>query len=322
MAHPSGVSTRKPLPEHLRGRGFTVGLAKGGGVPKHRMQAGDLVSPYWGLRAPADTPLSLLRRCHLLNLALPEHAFFTGPTAAALLGIPVPLVHTGPRTILEVGVADPARAIRRRGARGRRLQIEPTDVVSRQGIRLTSPARTWCDLAPALTLAELVAAGDHLIFRNRTVVTRSELEAAVNRHPGRRWRSKLLRALELLDDRSESPRESILRVTVIRHGFPAPLPNVSIYDESGRFVARVDLLFKEYREVLEYQGDQHRTDIRQWRRDISRRAEIESLDYHVTEVGADDLTHVRPFMRRLERNLRRRGWTGHASLEPSGDAFP
>jgi hypothetical protein len=111
-------------------------------------------------------------------------------------------------------------------------------------------------------------------------------------------------------------------VIVVRHGFPAPRPNVSIYDESGRFVARVDLLFEQYREVLEYQGDQHRTDMRQWRRDISRRAEIESLDYHVTEVGADDLTHVRAFVRRLERNLTRRGWRGHASLDPSGDGFP
>lgn len=285
-------------------------------MANHRMRAGDLVSPYWGVRAPADAQLSLLYRCRLLGLALPGHAFFSGVTAAALLGMPVPLIHTGQNAILEVGVAHPARGIRRPGVHGRRLQIEAADVGTRHGLRLTSPARTWCDLAPGLTLAELVAAGDHLIFRERPIVTRAELEAAVNRHPGRRWRSKLLEALELLDDRSESPRESILRVIVVRHGFPAPRANVRIYDERGRFVARVDLLFEKYGEILEYQGDHHRTDVRQWRRDISRRAELESLGYHITDVASDDVVEVRALVRRLERNLRRRGWAGHAGLEP------
>jgi hypothetical protein len=87
-------------------------------------------------------------------------------------------------------------------------------------------------------------------------------------------------------------------------------------DERGRFVARVDLLFEEYREIFEYQGDHHRTDIRQWRRDISRKAEVELLDYHVTDVTAGDLEHVNDLLRRLERNLQRRGWTGNAIYDP------
>lgn len=259
--------------------------------------------------------LSILHRCQLLGLGLPAHVFYSGATAAALLGMPVPLRYTQPGALLEVSVPGPARAIRRDGVRGRRLQIDATDVEARHGIRLTSPSRTWCDLAPELTLAELVAAGDHLIFHERPMVTRAELAAAVDGHPGRRWRSKLRRALELLDDRAESPRESMLRVILVTHGFPAPRANVNLYDESGRFVARVDLLFEEYREVLEYQGDHHRTDVFQWRRDLSRKAEIESLGFHVTEVTADDLVDVASLLRRLERNLRRRGWAGRTTSD-------
>jgi hypothetical protein len=150
-------------------------------------------------------------------------------------------------------------------------QISETDVTGRRGIRLTTPARTWCDLAPLLALGELVAAGDYLIFHERPIVSRADLAAAAEGHPGRRLRGKLQHALSLLSDRAESPKESILRVIVVTHGFPTPLVNVSIYDERGRFVARVDLLFEEYREIFEYQGDHHRTDIRQWRRDISRK---------------------------------------------------
>ncbi|WP_148040188.1 type IV toxin-antitoxin system AbiEi family antitoxin [Cryobacterium tepidiphilum] len=310
------MTARKPLPNHLVAKGFSVPIAQSAGVPKHRLQARDLVRPYWGLRAPVDAHLSLLRRCQLLGLALPDHAFFSGATAAALLGLPVPLRFIEPSALLEVAVPHPARAIRRGGARGRRLQMRATDVTARHGIRLTSPTRTWCDLAPALSLAELVAAGDYLIFHKHPIVTSGELAAAVAAHPGRRWRSKLRRALGLLNDHSESPRESILRVIVVTHGFPAPRANVELYDENGRFVARVDLLFEDYREVFEYQGDHHRTDIQQWRRDLSRKAEIESLDYHVTEVSADDLVDVPSLVRRLERNLRRRGWTGHATYDP------
>jgi hypothetical protein len=309
------VTARKPLPNHLVAKGFSVPLARAAGVPKHRLQARDLARPYWGLRAPAATNLSILHRCQLLGLALPDHAFLSGATAAALIGMPVPLRFTEPGAILEVAVPHPARAIRRGGVHGRRLQISSTDVVAGHGIRLTSPTRTWCDLAPSLTLAELVAAGDYLIFHKHPIATTAELAAAVAAHPGRRWRSKLLRALELLNDRSESPRESMLRVIVVTHGFPTPRANVNLYDENGRFVARVDLLFEDYREVFEYQGDHHRTDVRQWRRDLSRKAEIESLNYHVTEVTADDLAAVDPLVRRLERNLVRRGWTGHATFD-------
>jgi hypothetical protein len=141
------------------------------------------------------------------------------------------------------------------------------------------------------------------------------LEAAVAAHPGRRWRSKLRRALELLDDHSESPKESELRVIVVTHGPPTPAANVELFDEQGRFVARVDLLFEDYRETLEYLGDGHRTDVRQWRKDQTRRADVESLGYHQTDVVADDLENVTALVRRIARNLRRRGWTGHPTFD-------
>jgi hypothetical protein len=192
--------------------------------------------------------------------------------------------------------------------------VTATDVELRDEIRLTTPARTWCDLAPLLTLAELVAAGDYLVFHKRRMETRETLAAAVAAHPGRRWRPKLKRALDLLSDHSESPKESELRVIVVTHGLPVPMINVSIYTDSGRFVARVDILFEDFGEILEYQGDQHRSDVRQWRRDRIRESELESMGYHVTEVVAEDLTDPAKLVRRIAANLRRRGWTGHPSF--------
>nr|WP_162241231.1 hypothetical protein [Leifsonia sp. Leaf325] len=209
-----------------------------------------------------------------------------------------------------VGVPTPARAIRRARVRGRRLTVDETDIVVTQGVRMTSPARTWCDLAAELSLPELVTAGDFLIRRRHVVVTRSQLEAAVAAYPSGRGRALLRRALELLDEGSESPKESELRVILILGGLPTPEVNVEIFDEYGKFVARVDLLIREYGEVLEYHGDHHRTDRKQWRRDRTREAELEAVGLHVTEVTDDDLTPPDAMLERLRTLLRRRGWTG------------
>ncbi|HZW42285.1 MAG TPA: hypothetical protein VFE99_08270, partial [Agromyces sp.] len=76
-------------------------------------------------------------------------------------------------------------------------------------------------------------------------------------------------------------------------------------------IARVDLLFQKYGEVVEYQGDHHRTDVVQWRRDRTRESELESHGLHVTEVTAADLARPRALVERVARNLRRQGWQGH-----------
>ncbi|MRX44032.1 hypothetical protein [Agromyces kandeliae] len=68
-------------------------------------------------------------------------------------------------------------------------------------------------------------------------------------------------------------------------------------------------MFEEFGEVLEYQGDHHRTDLRQWRRDRTRESDIEALGYHVTEVTQADLDEPEAMVRRLRTTLRRRGWT-------------
>jgi hypothetical protein len=311
------MNARIPLPPGLPITGFTVRAARAANVREHRLRARDLARPHWGVRVAASPDLTLFDRCRLLASALPAHAFFCGVSAAALWGMPLPLRFVAERQPdLEVGVANPARAIRRQDARGRRLKISPTDVTAWHGVRLTTPARTWCDLALTLSLGELVAAGDALLFHERPVVSRRELLDAVIAHPGRRGRRVLRRALELLSEFSESPKESELRVIVVTSGFPAPEVNPEIFDEVGRFVARVDLLFRNEKSILEYQGDQHRSDIRQWRRDLTRRAELESLGYHYDEAAAGDLDDVARLIRRIERNLRGRGWTGHAISDP------
>lgn len=291
---------RTPLPPSLP-RAFTVPQAVTLGVASARLRSRDLTAPFYGTRACGGLD-DLPARLRLLLEALPEHAFVAGPTAALAWDLPLPLpLERAATDVLCVGVPARENRIRRPGIRGRALQLDPEDIALRHGIRVTTPERTWVDISEELSLPRLVAVTDRLL---RVDVSRHDLnrahERAGRRKPGLARRE---RALALGDARSESPKESELRVIFHEAGLPRPELNVEIVDR-GRFIARVDMLFRDARLVVEYQGDYHR-DPAQWRRDEARRAELESLGYRVTYVTAGDLADPDLLIARIRRLLGR-----------------
>ena len=301
MPHP------RPLPAPFVDRPFTVAAARSAGVDADRLRRRDLASPFSGVRVPSGA-LPAAKLAAVALLACGPTAFLCGGSAAAWHGMPLP-PRLARRTAVEVAVPAPGRAIRRRGIIGRVLDVTPAEVVtSRDSVRVTSPPRTWCDLAVQLTVPELVAAGDRLLRSGR--VSLGELRSAADARRDRRGMVAIRSALPLLDPRSLSPKESELRALVVLAGFPVPGVNVDIHAPTGEFVAMVDLFFEAFGEILEYQGDHHRTDRRAWRRDRTREAELEALGYHVMEVTDDDLVNPEALLRRIARNLTRRGWRG------------
>jgi very-short-patch-repair endonuclease len=52
----------------------------------------------------------------------------------------------------------------------------------------------------------------------------------------------------------------------------------------------VDFLWREARVIVEYEGDQHRTDRRQWQNDIHRVRLLEGLGWKVIRITASDLS--------------------------------
>jgi very-short-patch-repair endonuclease len=52
-------------------------------------------------------------------------------------------------------------------------------------------------------------------------------------------------------------------------GLPVPECNLVIGDDDGP-IGRVDLVYLAYKLIIEYEGDQHRTNRAQWNRDIDR----------------------------------------------------
>ncbi len=119
-------------------------------------------------------------------------------------------------------------------------------------VRVTAPARTVADNLRHLDLPDAVALGDGAL---RSGTTTYEAVAEVLRRQ-ERWpyadHGRL--ALPLLDPRRETWLESYSFARLHRLGVPMPEPQVTIRDEQGRFVARVDGLLEEWGVVLECDG--------------------------------------------------------------------
>ncbi|WP_135458623.1 hypothetical protein [Mycobacterium sp. DL99] len=156
------------------------------------------------------------------------------------------------------------------------------------GMRVTPPARTALDLACRYPIDEAVALIDALA--NATGLTTADVEPLVDRYCGRRGIKNARRALDLVDPGAESPRESWLRLLVVRAGFPRPRTQIPVYDEFGVLVGVFDMGWEDVKVAADYEGDQHRTDPRRFNRDIRKAEAVTRLgwtDIRVTKIDGD-----------------------------------
>ncbi len=113
-----------------------------------------------------------------------------------------------------------------------------------------------------------------------------------------------------LTDRADSDPESRFRWRFDRAGLPSAEANLEIFGSDGGTIAKCDLAFEEFRVAFDYEGDHHRTDKRQWRKDLQRVPRLQDLNWHHIRGSAQDLADSRELITRLRRVLRERGWRG------------
>lgn len=199
--------------------------------------------------APTAEP-DLGEQLRAWSLVLPSQAALTHLTAAALYGWWLPDVPPHPVFVaLPVDVPRP----RRPGLQVCRHPVPPS-IRWVDGLRVTDPAETLLAAARDLTLLDLVVLADCALHLGD--VTPAELAALAGRR--RRGAPALRALLPLVDERSESAWESVMRV--LHHAAEIPVePQQVIVDGSGAFVARVDLAINGTHRVHEYDGGGHRT---------------------------------------------------------------
>lgn len=228
---------------------------------------------------------------------MPTDVVVDGLTALQLLGIDL-----GPSTPLRFCTPG-NHDIRRQGVRVRRISCAPA-----AKDRILTPAAAFVASAGDLDLVELVVLGDWLVRQKH--VTPTLLQQQTADLTGRHCRL-LRRAAELVRDRVDSPPESRLRMCLVLAGLPEPDCNLDIGDE-WFFLARPDLGYLVYRLLLEYEGDHHRTDRRQWLKDIERVKELRKAGYEVLRVTSDTLRRPRALVEDVHDLLVGAGYRGPA----------
>ncbi|MCC6269980.1 MAG: DUF559 domain-containing protein [Microbacteriaceae bacterium] len=292
------MSARVPLPPTLDSP-FTYQEGRMAGLREGRLRGTDLHRPYRGVRV-AGRASDVKERARAFQRRAPDNTYLCSVTAAMLYSVPLPL-RLEQSLLLHVGVPAPARAARVEGVVGHKFQIEESDIREWYGLRVTTPERTWCDLATVLSTPDLVAAGDYVIHWELPLASQAALYSAMLRHPGQRGRRRLVRAFDQLNDRSESRRESLLRVIVVNAHIRGVEPNVWI-TTSGGYRYRGDLVIREKKLVIEYQSRFHDA-TKEFGDDMTRISRLEADGWYVLQVNNRDLADPAELVQRIRRAL-------------------
>jgi hypothetical protein len=228
---------------------------------------------------PNGVDLSLEQRIAAAWLWSNREATIVGAAAAALHGskwipdgVPVELVHGNTRPP--------------RGVLTRRDALADGETQTIDGRVVTTPERTAFDVGRRGAVHSAVARLDALA--RATGLKVDDVLRVAKCHPRSPGLRRLEAALELVDPGAQSPRESYLRLLLIDAGLPRPQTQIPVLGVDGMPVAYLDLGWEEHMIAVEYDGDHHRTDRRQYVKDIRRLEMLERIGWMVVRVVAED----------------------------------
>jgi len=165
--------------------------------------------------------------------------------------------------------------------------LDDDEVSTRDGIRLTTPARTAFDLGRRIGLTAAVIRLDALM--HATELKATDVELLAERHRGARGLVQLRRALHLVDGGAESPYETKTRLVLLGAGLPRPTTQIEVRNDWGAVMARIDMGWEDCKVGVEFDGAQHWTDPAQRTRDIDRLAELQACGWTIVRVSAEML---------------------------------
>lgn len=184
--------------------------------------------------------------------------------------------------------------------RGDRLDPDEISVIG--GVSVTMPARTALDLACWYPQRVSVAAIDALARATNLKI--ADVELVAQRHRGRRGIKRARAALALVDAGAQSPKETWLRLLLINAGLPRPQIQIAVRSEWGWTEAYLDMGWERVLVAVEYDGDQHRSDRKQFVKDVRRLEMLERRGWLVVRVVAED--HPDDIVQRVRAALARR----------------
>jgi AbiEi antitoxin C-terminal domain/Protein of unknown function (DUF559) len=244
---------------------------------------------------PRDAALTAVLRAKACWLRSRRRGALAGFSASALHGsqwidptLPAAIIDTNRRPVAGVEVWEE--------------RIEADEIAVVNGMRVTTPARTALDLARRQPKSTAVAAIDALA---QVVELKSaDIELLAERYKGRRRIRAARSVIELVDGGAQSPKETWLRLLLVRAGFPRPQTQIAVRNEWGWAEAYLDMGWEDIKVAVEYDGDHHLSSRAQYVKDIRRLEMLERTGWIVVRVVAED--HPDDIVRRVHAALARR----------------
>jgi hypothetical protein len=277
------------------------------GLAPSRLRGADLEKPFHGVRAAEGSLGDLRALCHAYSLRAGDDEFFSHATAARLWRIPLP-TRLEARRALDVSVFAPSHPPQAAGVIGHRIaRTVPLRRVG--GLLVAPPVETWLQLGSLLSADDLIVAADALVRRKHPLATVDDIAAAAAsafRRPGLR---ALRASLAEVRPGTDSPRETRMRLIIVRAGLPEPVIGFRVFDAKGDFIGTPDLFYPQYRIALEYEGDGHRTDTRTFNDDIERAELFQEAGCRYVRVTRDHVDRPHRLVSRVRTALIQRGWS-------------
>ena len=193
-------------------------------VKKHQLRA-HFRTVFPDVYVPTNAVLSMHQRAKAAWLYSHREGVIAGLTASALHGakwvdddLPIELIWSNAR--------------HPRGLRTYDMRLHSTELVDLGDMRATTVERTAFDVARRGRLDDAIARLDAL--GNATGFKADDVLGVGERHRGARGLRQLRTALDLYDPGAASPKETWLRLLLIRAGYPRPQTQIPVLSADGR----------------------------------------------------------------------------------------
>ncbi|WP_345267522.1 type IV toxin-antitoxin system AbiEi family antitoxin domain-containing protein [Nocardioides nanhaiensis] len=271
---------------------FTLATALDAGLTRRNLtdlaREGILRRPIRGIYVLTQAGDSLALRAACLRLVAPPDAVVVDRHAGWLLGADMVLAPGEHLALRPLSLYRPSGHGRLRNqicASGERM-LSDRDVVELHGLRVTTALRTACDLGRVRWTDQAIAGMDALARLG--TFSRNELIQEIERFRGHRFVTTARAVALLVDGRSESPGESVLRLRCHESHLRSMTPQVSVYD-GDVFVARLDLADQAQMLAAEYDGLEWHSTATQLERDRRRREAVQDLGWIVKAFTSADV---------------------------------
>lgn len=287
-----------PVPSTLLGRPFHRDEAIELGVSARQLEHRRFVELLPRVYRHTDTLMTPQAWVSAASLALPPDAHVSHQTRLVGLG-------------LEYGSLMPMHF-----TIGRDLHLAVPNVFLHRTVRL--PAATAAGVSVAASVVgfasiarqlDVIVVIDWLVHRGHLDI--ATLERIVVEDWWRPGTGTTGAALVHVEPRSRSLPESEVRVLLCCAGLPRPVSNDALH-AGDTLLGYGDLVYRDLRLVIEYEGRQHALDTAQFQRDIHRYRSFRDADVAYLQITREMLRHPRTVVTAIHQAMVARGYVGPA----------